>query len=78
MRRLNNKWQGIEGACNNFISIIIIAMKVKELIEKLKEVDWELEVIVNNTYQDEVDECQYYLEEEEPKICIYNWRVELN
>ena len=53
-------------------------MKVKELIEKLKEVDWEMEVIINNTYQDEVDECQYYVEEEEPKICIYNWRVELN
>lgn len=53
-------------------------MKVKELIEKLKEIDWEMEVIINNTYQDEVDECQYYTTEEEPKICIYNWRVELN
>ena len=53
-------------------------MKVKELIKELKQYDWELEVIVNKTYQDEVDECQYYLEEEEPEPVEYNWKLYLN
>lgn len=53
-------------------------MKVKELIEQLEQYDWELEVIVNNTYQDEVDECQVYTLEEEPDVIEYKWKIYLN
>lgn len=61
-----------------FYYLKILRMKVKELIKQLEQYDWELEVVINNTYQDEVDECQVYTLEEAPDAVEYDWKIYLN